>query len=150
MLVPDLRGSAANSPPLDKSSRVRRWCKRDVSYWAATDGREFLARGSADVSRTIAGVRCRINIFQTLRGVAMAIRLLSSFQNNLRACNLHPDLKRLTEMTTGLIVVSGPTGSGKSTTLAALVEEINSSGARNIIAIESPIEYVFINRRSFI
>jgi twitching motility protein PilT len=111
---------------------------------------QFLARGSADVSRTIAGVRCRINIFQTLRGVAMAIRLLSSFQNNLRACNLHPDLKRLTEMTTGLIVVSGPTGSGKSTTLAALVEEINSSTARHIIAIESPIEYVFTNRRSFI
>ena len=116
-----------------------------------TDGwSQFLARGSADVSRTIAGVRCRLNIFQTLRGVAMAIRLLSSFQNNLRACNLHPDLKRLTEMTTGLIVVSGPTGSGKSTTLAALVEEINSSAARHIIAIESPIEYVFTNRRSFI
>ena len=80
----------------------------------------------------------------------MAVRLLSSFQNNLRACNLHPDLKRLTEMTTGLIVISGPTGSGKSTTLAALVEEINSSSARHIIAIESPLEYVFTNRRSFI
>ncbi len=100
--------------------------------------------------RTIGGVRCRINIFHTLRGVAMAVRLLSAFQNNLRACNLHPDLKRLTEMTTGLIVISGPTGSGKSTTLAALVEEINSSSARNIIAIESPLEYVFSNRRSFI
>ena len=111
---------------------------------------QFLSRGSADLSRTIGGVRCRINIFQTLRGVAMAIRLLSSFQNNLRACNLHPDLKRMTELTTGLIVVSGPTGSGKSTTLAALVEEINSSSARNIIAIESPIEYLFTNRRSFI
>jgi twitching motility protein PilT len=111
---------------------------------------QFLSRGSADLSRTIAGVRCRINIFQTLRGVAMAVRLLSSFQNNLRACNLHPDLKKLTETTTGLIVVSGPTGSGKSTTLAALVEEINSSSARNIIAIESPIEYLFSNRRSFI
>jgi twitching motility protein PilT len=111
---------------------------------------QFLSRGSADVSRTIGGVRCRINIFQTLRGVAMAVRLLSSFQNNLRACNLHPDLKRLTEMTTGLIVISGPTGSGKSTTLAALVEEINSSSARNVIAIESPLEYVFTNRRSFI
>jgi twitching motility protein PilT len=110
----------------------------------------FLSKGSADLSRTIAGVRCRINIFQTLRGVAMAVRLLSSFQNNLRACNLHPDLKRLTEATTGLIVVSGPTGSGKSTTMAALVEEINSSSARNIIAIESPIEYMFTNRRSFI
>jgi twitching motility protein PilT len=111
---------------------------------------EFVARGSADVSRTIQGVRCRINLFQTVRGVAMAIRLLSHFQNNLRACNLHPELKRLTEATTGLIVVSGPTGSGKSTTLAALIEEINSSSALNIIAIESPIEYLFANRRSFI
>jgi twitching motility protein PilT len=111
---------------------------------------QFLSRGSADLSRTIAGVRCRVNIFQTLRGVAMAVRLLSSFQNNLRACNLHPELKKLSDATTGLIVVSGPTGSGKSTTLAALVEEINSSSARNIIAIESPIEYLFTNRRSFI
>src|SRR6202789_4064189 len=111
---------------------------------------QFVSRGSADLSRTIAGVRCRVNIFQTLRGVAMAVRLLSSFQNNLRACNLHPDLKKLTDATTGLIVVSGPTGSGKSTTLAALVEEINSSSARHIIAIESPLEYVFTNRRSFI
>src|SRR5882724_1864448 len=111
---------------------------------------QFLSRGSSDVSRNISGVRCRISIFQTLRGVAMAVRLLSSFQNNLRACNLHPDLKKLTETTTGLIVVSGPTGSGKSTTLAALVEEINSSSARNIIAVESPIEYLFTNRRSFI
>jgi twitching motility protein PilT len=111
---------------------------------------QFLGRGSADLSRTIAGVRCRINVFQTVRGVAMALRLLSSFQNNLRSCNLHPDLKRLTEVTTGLVIISGPTGSGKSTTLAALVEEINASSARNIIAIESPIEYVFTNRRSFI
>ena len=111
---------------------------------------QFLARGSADLSRTLAGVRCRVNIFQTVRGVAMAVRLLTSFQNNLRSCNLHPELKRLTESTTGLIVLSGSTGSGKSTTLAALVEEINSDSARNIIAIESPIEYIFTNRRSFV
>jgi twitching motility protein PilT len=111
---------------------------------------QFLSRGSADLSRTIAGVRCRINIFQTVRGVAMAVRLLSAFQNNLRACNLHPDLKRLTDVTTGLVVVSGPTGSGKSTTLAALVEEINATSSRNVIALESPIEYLFTNRRSFI
>jgi len=111
---------------------------------------QFLNRGSADLSRTIAGVRCRINIFQTVRGVAMAARLLTSFQNNLRSCNLHPDLKRLSEATTGLVVLSGPTGSGKSTTLAALVEEINSSSARHIIAVESPIEYIFTNRKSYI
>src|SRR3974390_1448069 len=111
---------------------------------------QFLARGSADLSRTLGGVRCRINIFQTVRGVSMAVRLLSAFQNNLRSCNLHPELKRLVEPSTGLVVLSGPTGSGKSTTLAALIEEINAVSARNIIAVESPIEYVFTNRRSFI
>jgi twitching motility protein PilT len=111
---------------------------------------QFLHRGSADLSRTLAGVRCRLNIFQTVRGVAMAVRLLSSFQNNLRCCNLHPDLKKLTEAKTGLVVISGPTGSGKSTTMAALIEEINTSAARHIISVESPIEHIFTNRRSFI
>jgi twitching motility protein PilT len=111
---------------------------------------QFLERGSADLSRTVAGIRCRINVFQTVRGLAMAVRLLSSFQTNLRACNLHPDLRKLIDAKTGLIVLSGPTGSGKSTTLAALVEEINTTSARHIIAIESPIEFLFANRRSFI
>jgi len=111
---------------------------------------QFAARGSADVSLATGGVRCRINVFRTIRGVAVAIRLLSPAVSGLRACNLHPQLSRLVEATTGLVVVSGPTGSGKSTTLAALIEEINSSRARNIITLESPLEYVFANRRSFI
>jgi twitching motility protein PilT len=110
----------------------------------------FSARGSADVSLELAATRCRINIFKTVRGVAFAARLLSASVKDLRSCNLHPDLRRLTEATTGLIVVSGPTGSGKSTTLAALIEEINASRARNIITLESPLEYIFTNRQSFI
>jgi twitching motility protein PilT len=63
---------------------------------------------------------------------------------------LHPDLRRLVDPTSGLAVISGPTGSGKSTTLAALIEEMNASRARNIITLESPLEYLFTNRRSFI
>lgn len=114
------------------------------------DWSQFLARGSADLSANIADTRCRINIFRTVRGVAMAVRLLATSMNDLRACNLHPALRRFIEAPTGLVVVSGPTGSGKSTTLAALIEEINSSRARNIVTIESPIEYVFSNRRSYI
>ncbi len=110
----------------------------------------FAARGSADISVAIGGVRCRINVYRTVRGLAIAVRLLSPSVSGLRACNLHPDLRRLVDATTGLIVVSGPTGSGKSTTLAALVEEVNTSRARNIITLESPLEYVFTNRRSFI
>jgi twitching motility protein PilT len=76
--------------------------------------------------------------------------LLSSFQNSLRACNLHPDFAQLVVPTTGLVVLSGATGSGKSTTLSALIEEINRSSAKHILSIESPIEYLFTNRRSFI
>lgn len=110
----------------------------------------FITRGSADVSSRVAGVQCRINLFRTVRGMAMAVRLLTSSVDSLRACNLHPDLRKLIEARTGLIVVSGPTGSGKSTTLAALIGELNSSCARNIITIESPLEYLFANRRSYI
>ena len=110
----------------------------------------FAARCSADVSLAMGGMRCRINLFRTIRGCAIAIRLLSPAVSGLRACNLHPQLSRLVEATTGLVLVSGPTGSGKSTTLAALIEELNTSRARNIITLESPLEYVFMNRRSFI
>ena len=114
-------------------------------FWEA-----FLERKSADLSRTIKGVRCRINVLQTSRGVGLAIRLLASFQATLETLNLHPDLKRLTAFNHGLILVSGPTGSGKSSTLAALIQEINLAEARHIVTIESPIEYLFRPRRAFI
>lgn len=111
---------------------------------------QFLERGSADVSMAVGGLRCRLSLFRTIRGIAIAVRLLAPAVGDLRACNLHPDLRRLIEAESGLVVISGPTGSGKSTTLAALIEEINSSQPRNIITLESPLEYIFTNRRSFI
>ena len=111
---------------------------------------QFVERGSADVSIAASGLRCRVSLFRTIRGIAMAVRLLAPAVNDLRSCNLHPDLHKLIEATSGLAVISGPTGSGKSTTLAALVEEINVSRARNIITLEAPLEYVYTNRRSFV
>ncbi len=116
-----------------------------VEGWA-----QFTARGSADISLTISGSRCRASFFRTVRGIAIAIRLLAPSVKDLSACNLHPDLRRLIDAPTGLVIISGPTGSGKSTTLAALIEEINASRAHNIVTLESPLEYIFANRRSFI
>jgi twitching motility protein PilT len=116
-----------------------------VGGWA-----QFKVRGSADISITISGARCRANFFRTVRGIAIAIRLLAPAIKDLSACNLHPDFRRLIDAATGLVIISGPTGSGKSTTLAALMEEINASRAHNIVTLESPLEYIFANRRSFI
>src|SRR5579862_3862958 len=120
----------------------------------ATIGEEnwqhFLERRSWDFSKTIQGVRCRINILQTSRGIGFAVRLLSSFQATIEKLNLHPDLKKLVGATHGLILVSGATGSGKSSTLAALIQEINLNDTRHIVTIESPIEYTFRPRRAYI
>jgi len=63
---------------------------------------------------------------------------------------LHPDLKKLVKNTHGLILVSGPTGSGKSSTLAALIQEINLTETLHIITVENPIEYSFRPRRAYI
>src|SRR5689334_15503841 len=69
----------------------------------------FLEQHSYDLSKTIHGVRCRINVLQTSRGIGFAIRLLSSFQATVEKLNLHPDLKKLINHANGLILVSGPT-----------------------------------------
>ncbi|MDB6033588.1 MAG: hypothetical protein JWM16_3926 [Verrucomicrobiales bacterium] len=111
---------------------------------------EFVQRRSYDLSKTIEGVRCRINILHTSRGIGFAIRLLASFQATLDKLNLHPALKRLVTPHNGLVLVCGPTGSGKSSTLAALLQEINLTEPRHIVTIESPIEYTFRPRMAFL
>jgi len=116
-----------------------------VEGWA-----QFKERGSADIAISSRGVRCRASFFRTVRGIAVAVRLLAASIKDIRACNLHPEFRRLTEAATGLVIISGPTGSGKSTTLAALIEEINATRARHIVTLESPLEYIFNNRRSYI
>jgi len=135
---------------LGESSKAVELQHSGQQFLGAQGWADFLERGSADVSVEIAGVRCRVNLFKTIRGLAVAVRLLPSSISDLRSCNLHPDLRRLIEPSTGLVIISGPTGSGKSTTLAALIEEINATQSRNVITLESPLEFLHANRRSLI
>jgi len=80
----------------------------------------------------------------------MAIRLLPETIPDLTSLNLHPSLSNITKMQSGLVLVCGSTGSGKSTTIAAIIEEINRTKSAHIITIEDPIEYRFKPKKSFI
>ncbi len=116
----------------------------------AEQWQQFVERRSFDLSRAIGGVRCRINILQTSRGVGFAVRLLASFQASIEKLNLHPDLRRFATLPHGLVLLSGPTGCGKSSTMAALIQEINNTEPRHIVTIESPIEHTFRPRLAYI
>ncbi len=110
----------------------------------------FLKDRSLDLSRSLAGVRCRINVLQSRRGVGLAIRLLTAFVATIDSLNLHPSLEELSRLKHGLVLVSGPTGSGKSSTIAALVQEINATRAAHILTLEAPVEHWLRPQRAFI
>jgi len=110
----------------------------------------FLKKGSADLAKTIEGARCRINVLETSRGVGLAIRLLASTVPTIETLNLHSSLKDLCGIVNGLVLITGSTGSGKSTTVAALVEEINQAEPRHIITLEYQIEFEYKPQKSFI
>jgi twitching motility protein PilT len=107
--------------------------------------------GIADASYRLAGIaRFRINLHRERGRAAAAIRALPTAVPRLASLNLPPGVEQLSRLTRGLVLVGGPTGSGKSTTLAALVEEINRRDARHIVTIEDPIEYEHAHRQSIV
>jgi twitching motility protein PilT len=107
--------------------------------------------GSADFSLRLGKTaRFRVNIHKQRGTLAAAIRALPNAIPTIAELNLPPMLADLVKPTRGLVLVCGPTGSGKSTTLAALVGEINRTDARHIITIEDPIEYEHRNEQSVI
>jgi len=103
--------------------------------------------GAIDTSCTFEGPagtrRLRVNIFLQQGQPAAAIRLLPSSIPKFESLGLPSAIRSLTKETSGLVIVSGPTGSGKSTTLAALLGEVNRTRSCHIITIEDPVEYVF-------
>ena len=94
--------------------------------------------------------RVRINIFDSLHGPAMVMRLIPVKILTMEELSLPPVFRDLCHYHKGLILVTGPTGSGKSTTMAAMIDYINKEMPKNIISIEDPIEFVHQSRRSLI
>ena len=94
--------------------------------------------------------RVRINIFDSLRGPSMVMRLIPLKILTIDQLNLPPVFRDVCHYHKGLILITGPTGSGKSTTMAAMIDYINSEMPKNIITIEDPVEFVHQSKRSLI
>ncbi len=111
----------------------------------------FLKNKEVDFSYNFEGkARFRVNVFCQKEGISSALRLIPSKIPVVEELNLPPILHELIRPSQGFVLVTGPSSQGKSTTLAALIDEINHTRALHIITIEDPIEYVFKDDRSIV
>ncbi len=128
-----------NAPALtpdDVNSMIAQ-CLTDEKY------REFLATGDMDAAAEIPECgRFRVNAFRQTRGVTLVLRIINASTPEISELCLPQSIGRVLELKEGLVLVTGPTGSGKSTTLAAIINEYNKTRSSHIITIEDPIEYL--------
>ena len=104
-----------------------------------------------DISYAISGIgRFRVNVFFQRGAIGAAFRLIPHKIKTLEELGHPPVLRKLTELPRGLVLVTGPTGSGKSTTLAAMVDEINRNREGHILTIEDPIEFIHRHRKCLV
>jgi twitching motility protein PilT len=107
--------------------------------------------GSCDISYRLPGdCRFRVNIFQQRGSHAIVMRVIPKIIPSLVELNLPPQLGEIAELHNGIVLVTGPTGSGKSSTLAAVLDRINETHAYHILTIEDPIEFMHRHKRSIV
>jgi pilus retraction protein PilT len=112
---------------------------------------KLLSEGEADFSYSIKGVgRYRINAFRQRGAYALVGRIISTQIPSPQLLGLPSSVVDLTKKKRGLVLVTGPTGSGKSTTLASLIDIINSESSRHIVTLEDPIEYLHLHKKSIV
>lgn len=113
--------------------------------------KQLVEMGESDFSYAIAGVgRYRVNAFRQRGSYACVIRIVGTRIPSPQELGLPESVVALTELKRGLVIVTGPTGSGKSTTLASLVDVINSTQNVNVITLEGPIEYLHRHNKAIV
>lgn len=125
----------------------------EVAKYITTSGNmdKINANEDADFSYVSkSGYRHRVNVFHQRGNVAIAIRILRNEIPTIEDLGLPPVIKEFADRPRGLILVTGPTGSGKSTSLAAMIDYINTKRNCHIITIEDPIEYTHVHKKSMI
>ena len=139
-LVAKVRVHGSLEPVTDEPPEVRPWIEALLDE---RHGRIFRERGETDLAHDVEGAgRFRVNVFRHHGGVGAVFRLIPREIPDLAELNLPPAVERFASLHRGLVLVTGPTGSGKSSTLAALLDLVNRSEARHIVTIEDPIEFL--------
>ena len=111
----------------------------------------FKKKFEMDLSYELPGkARFRVNIFHQARGISAVFRLIPSRVVSLKELDLPETLTNLCSLPRGLVLVTGPTGSGKSTTLASMIDHINTTRAEHILTLEDPIEFMHTPKKSVI
>lgn len=143
-----IRGDMVRSGwPVTNQLTFRDWLRELLSPTVID---AFMREQEYDGSHDFGFVRVRINLLESLQGPAMVLRLIPHQIAGVDELGLPHVLKELVSRPKGMLLVTGPTGSGKTTTIAALIEHINLTMKRHIITIEDPIEFVYSSKESLI
>ena len=118
-------------------------CFAVARYLAGVEFERFERVGELDSADTFAGNRCRIHLFMQQGTPSLALRLLREEIPVLENLSLPPAVAPLVDLHKGIVLVTGETGSGKSTTLAALLDFINHTRKAHIVTLEDPVEYIY-------
>jgi twitching motility protein PilT len=112
---------------------------------------EFQTRNEADFGYSLSGVgRFRVNAFRQRGSIGMVLRRVQAGALSIDALGLPPVIARLAEQPRGLVLVTGPTGSGKTTTLAAMIDHVNANNPVHIVTIEDPIEVLHADKQGMV
>lgn len=112
---------------------------------------ELLERGEVDVAHGVAGVgRFRINVFRQRGSLSLAVRRVVPGAPAIADLSLPPVVEKLAMEDSGLVVIAGPAASGKTTTVAALLDHVNATRARHIVTVEDPIEVLLADKKSLV
>jgi twitching motility protein PilT len=136
------------TPTPVSGEQVEQWVK---SILNERQSRTFEERLECDLALAVEGLgRFRVNVYRQRGAVNMAIRVISQSIPSFEKLKLPAVIQKLADEPRGLILVTGTTGSGKSTTLAAMLDYINASRSRHIVTIEDPIEYIYEDKESIV
>jgi len=151
-VVPTIRVNSrlypvSNMPPLDFET-----AKKLIFSLVDDDQREYIiANKELDFSYQHSdGARFRVNVYHERSNISAALRFIPSKIKTIDELNLPPIFHQFTQYPQGLVLITGPTGEGKSTSLAAMIDEINHTRAEHILTIEDPIEFVYSHDKSII